>query len=66
MTYEAEVRKVYPDARCSHTHSKTNDYDCWFILIDAYVLPLDFSLKSEDRAWELAYEALVKQNKIIK
>lgn len=66
MNYEAEVRKVYPDARCTHAHNKTTNNECWFIWVDAHVIPLGFSRKSEDRAWQLAYETLVKQNKIIK
>lgn len=61
INYEAEVRKVYPDAWCQthpfwfHYYVGTDKTDGW--------LSKGTNLSALS-AWQSAYETLIKQNKI--
>lgn len=60
INYEAEVRKVYPDARCmSENYSRYGIYT-FSKRIDGW------SCLKEFTAWKSCYNQLVRQNKIIK
>ncbi len=63
MNYEAEVRKVYPNAYISVCPVMFKTY---FIAVPNIGKITAFECLTREMAWANAYNQLVKQNKIIK
>ena len=60
INYEAEVKKVYPDAKCHIAHLTANKA-IYSKIAEQW---LSDSCAFEDEAWQSAYENLKQQRKI--
>lgn len=70
INYEAEVRKVYPvksDIACTFYFDKVAKEDLWHIDVIDYEKERNVTIGKglyKKKAWESAYNKLVKQGKI--